>query len=171
MSPDPHPAPADPARTFRTLVLALVGAVLAVTVAVVLAVPVDGTSPDPEVVGAALAIVLAAAVVARAIGFRVPVLPASGTPQAHDDVRREALGRFQTSTILRFAVTEAGIIVVLALTFVMDEGPWPMLVAAPVGAVLMYLNCWPSRTNVDRVATALEADGARSGLRETFGHA
>lgn len=171
MTPQPTPAAADPARAIRTLVLALVGGVLALTVAVALAVPIDGTSPDPARVGAALAIVVAAALLARAVGFRVPALPTSTTSQSPEDVERAALARFQTSTILRFAITEAGIIVVVALTFVMDEGPWPTLVAAPVGAVLLYLNCWPSRANVERVATALEADGVRSGLREAFGHA
>lgn len=171
MSPDPQPAPADPAKAIRTLVLALVGSVLALTVAVALAVPIDGTSPDPVTVGAALTIVVASALLARAVGFRVPALATSTTAQSPEDVERVALGRFQTSTILRFAVTEAGIIVVIALTFVIDEGPWPTLVAAPVGAVLLYLNCWPGRANVERVASALEADGVRSGLREAFGHA
>ncbi|GAA2075178.1 hypothetical protein GCM10009821_12750 [Aeromicrobium halocynthiae] len=171
MSPDPQPAPADPARTFRILVLALVGAVPVITVAVALVLPAEGTSPDPLTVGVCVAVVLGAALAARLIGFRVPTLPAGSDARNDDAVRRESLNRFQSSTMLRFAVTEAGFIIVLAWTFVADEGPWPLLVVALPAAVLILLNCWPSRANVDRVATALEADGARSGLRETFGHA
>jgi hypothetical protein len=67
---------------------------------------------------------------------------------------------------LRFALTEAPIIAALALSFVLDEGPWPLVVAVVAGVPAMLFHVLVRPSTIERVRAGLEARGARSYLAE-----
>ena len=70
----------------------------------------------------------------------------------------------------RFVISEAVAIISLAGAFVLDGGFFVLLGGVAVSLTLMVLHVWPSARVIDKVASPLEADGARIGLRESFGH-
>ena len=160
------PNPAAAAQPLRLVVLSFVGAMVIVAILTPFVVP-PAQEPLPAwVLLACLAPVLLGTLLARSLGFRTAALP----PQASGpEVTQTALVRFQTSTFVRLAMTDVPFPVVFALCFVMPYGPWPALFTFLPALVSLVLLAWPSRSTVSRFADALEANGARSGLREAFG--
>ena len=161
-----NPATADPVRTLRILAIALGIQPLVILAAVTPVMPFDvDDEPTVPVVVGLIAVVTAGFAIAEAVGFRTPTLPISA-----DDHTPTSLERFQTLMLVRFSITEAPLIIGLATMFVLDEGLWPFLVTVTVGLPALWFETYPTRRNVDRLASRLEASGARSGLREAFGH-
>lgn len=157
------------ARSARILTAALISAlpVILVVVTVVIA-GVDGAfdfTPLPLVlqVAAGLGIHL----VLQQIGYRASPISRSTEPQ---QAASRARGQWQTSTMLRFALSESVAILSIAGAFILDGGFFILLGGVAISLVLMVLHVWPSARVVDQVARPLEADGARTGLREAFGH-
>ncbi len=165
----PSDVPEPSAQALRSLVLAFAGTIPIMLVALAFVLPLEAEDvPPPTLLLALLALVGAAFVLSRQIGFRTP-------PLRHDQAQdaaattRTALMRFQASTMVRLALAEAPFLVGVALSFVLSHGLWPALVTGLPSLLLMLWQAWPSRRVVGRFADALEADGIRSGLRESFG--
>lgn len=83
-----------------------------------------------------------------------------------DEAFTAAVGALRTVTILRFAVTEAPLIALIGVLFVLDYGLWPAVVALPVGLLVVAVSIYPSIGNVQALQDRLEANGARTGLVE-----
>lgn len=162
-SPDPH-------AVVRTLAVALSTAPVLVLVALLFVLPTTLDDAPPLPVAAGLVGLVALGVVAaETLGFRTRPL----SPSEHADqsaARSTALARYQSLMMVRFALVEAAVIVGIALSFVLDHAAWPAIVTIVLGTPAMVLEVWPSRRNVARVATRLEADGVRSGLTDAFPH-
>ena len=148
------------------LAISISTAPVVMLVAVLVVVPPDGTEPSLPVLLGVLALVGLGFLLAQGIGYRVPALPA-GLDEA--EARRRSLVAFQTRQLVRVALTEIPVVVAVALTFVLDEGPWPMVVATVAGVPAMLYHLLPSRRVVDRVRLGLESGGARSYLPEALG--
>ena len=105
-------------------------------------------------------------VLLETVGYRIPPLD---TDLSDADAQQAARGRWQTSMMLRFALSEVIALLSLAAAFVLDGGVWTYLGGAVVSLALMAVHVWPGARPVGRVADALEASGRQSHLREEFG--
>ena len=116
-----------------------------------------------------LALALSAAVLvslglAETIGFRASQ-PESA---AVDDEARagEEVLQYHNATVLRFAITEAPIIIAIAVCFTRDDGMWPYVMTGVPAVVITAYEIWPSRRNIEKYARAVEATGQPSYLRQ-----
>jgi len=164
----PLPDSASFAHSTRALAGSLIGAVVLVGVALAMVLPAPEPGPGALVV---LAVQVAAGVVAHllleAIGYRTPPLSSDLTDA---DAATQARTRWQSLMIMRFAITESIAIASIAAAFALADGSiLTYLGGAAVSLALMLVHVWPGARPVGKVADALEADGRRSGLRESFG--
>ncbi|HWV26777.1 MAG TPA: hypothetical protein VNZ66_06090 [Aeromicrobium sp.] len=164
-------APSPQATTLRILAAALCTSPLVLLAVLAFVLPTTWDDEPPVAVVLGLVVLVGVGFAsAEAIGFLTEPLETSlGTRP--DAARQVSLGRFQSSMLLRFALTEVPMLVGLAVSFVLDQGLWPLLTAVAVGLPVMWFETWPSRRNVTKYAARLEAGGVRSGLPETLGHA
>ncbi len=171
--PPPHPAPSGStgvAVTAWILPLAFLGGPLIVALAMwfVLGSTEEAMAPTP-----ALLVPLVAAggayAMAEAIGYRARPLPL-GMPPAQ--ATRTAGATWLSRMIIRLVLADVVLFVSLAAAFIVTTGAFLItLTGALLTVVLVALLCLPRRRSVDRVATALEAGGTPSGLRQAFGYA
>ncbi|GAA4675266.1 hypothetical protein [Nocardioides nanhaiensis] len=150
----------------RTVVGAVMGSLVVIGLTLWVTLPPDEALSAPDPVAAAGLVVagLALHLVIEAVGYRAPALPPG---QDTATTSRQAGERLMSGTVLRLALSETIAFVALALTFVLTPSTiLTYAVGAVVSLALLARHAWPSARVVDRVATALEADGARSGLRE-----
>lgn len=169
---NPPLQPGAAARTVRTLVLAFAGTLVMLTVVSTILLPLDeADAPPPLALAAFLLAPLLALLVIEAIGYRAAPLDAGSADGGLERVQTQAVARFMPGQMLRLALAEAPLLALLALSFVLPYGPWPLLVALVPGIAVLLFVAWPTRRNVQRVADALEAEGTRSYLPEAFGHA
>lgn len=151
-------------QSLRVMIGALLAAPVMITLAVAFVLPVG--EPDPIFLGILLVVSAAVAAAIPAFGYRlVPIERGVTTEEA----QRQALSRFQSAAMLRFALAEAPVIVGVAVAFV-DQSLVHCLVGAVASLILMGLHVWPTRRVVERCAERLEADGVASGLRSAFGY-
>lgn len=80
----------------------------------------------------------------------------------------EALRRLTAHLARSFLVLELPLVVAALLSLAGPHQAWAVLITAVPGLAALVFGTWPTRRNVDRFATALEADGVTSGLREAF---
>ena len=158
------PAP-SPGRSLRLLALSLVTSPVIVLVAVLFVLPPGEGELSPVGAVIALGAVAIGFLAAQTIGYRVTALE-PGLDEG--EARRASLLAFQTTMFLRFALTEAPIIAALALSFVLDEGPWPLVVAVVAGVPAMLFHVLVRPSTIERVRAGLEARGARSYLAEAL---
>lgn len=158
------------ARQLRTIA----GAVTAVPVLLGIVIfVVQGSSNGPGelswlAIGGSLAAAAIAWLLCEQIGYRLVPLAADRVDR---DVQKQALQRFQASMMIRMALAEVPALVALALTFV--QSPVNVVNYLPGGLAalaLISLHVQPTRTAVARSETALDRDGGRSGLSQTFGY-
>lgn len=150
----------------RTVVGAVMGSLVVIGLTLWVALPPDEalSAPDPIAVAGLVVAGLALHLVIEAAGYRAPALPPGQDPAA---TSKQAGERLMSGTVLRLALSETIAFVALALTFVLTPSTiLTYAVGAVVSLALLARHAWPSARVVDRVATALEADGARTGLRE-----
>ena len=172
-TPSTSPSPLDPAtvpRTLRLMVTTFAAALVMITLLSLVAVPPAEEDIPVTVLVLGVLLVALGAFAARVIGFRTTPLTPSDVDESTGTALRTSLARFQVSTLLRLALTEAPFLVVFAASLVLPYGPWPVVVALAPGLVLMVLLAWPSRRNVRWFTERLEADGVRSGLPDAFAH-
>jgi hypothetical protein len=152
------------------LSLSLMGALVIIPVALWFVVGTEEEATQAPATVLLIAIPAAGVVMhvlLEAIGYRVQPIP-PGT--SGDDARGQAVMRWQSSMIQRFALAESIAIVSIALCFVVPEGGYVLLLVGCVTSlVLMAVHVFPWSRPVGKVADALERDGVHSGLREVFG--
>lgn len=101
------------------------------------------------------------------IGYRAPALDPS---LSEEDAAASGRKVWQSTMVLRFALSEFVAIASLAAAFVVTEGGYlTYLGGLLVSVVLMAIHVWPSARPVGKLAEALERGGRSSHLRETFG--
>jgi len=166
----PGPSGSVPqAATLRVLAVALGTAPLLLVAVLAFVLPTSWDDEPPVLVVLGLVVLAGIGFLsAEAIGFHTEPLDASAA-RSVADAQRESVARFQTTMMLRFALTEMPILVGLAVSFVLDDGIWPLLVSAAVGLPVMWFEIWPGRRNAAKLATRLEAGGVRSWLPEALG--
>lgn len=115
-------------------------------------------------VAAALVLVvfLAAALVSRWWSRAAPLAPDEPAPE------HTAMRRLSSHIARAFVVLEIPLVAAAVLGLVGVLGGASMLVPVLAAVTALGFGTWPTRRNVDRFATALERDGARSGIREAF---
>lgn len=161
-----HPLGGSWVAQLRVLTLTVVGGLVVIGVALAFVLPLDESPPSWFTVAA-----LAAGVVLHlgldAFGYRTtpldPALPA-------DRATAVAMERYRAGMILRSALCESIAVASVALAFVLPVGGFAVYgVGAGVSVALLGIHVWPGPRPVDRAATALEAHGTPSGLREALG--
>lgn len=159
-APSSRPTPA-PLRAARVVVGAMMVAL--VVFGVVARLIMGSAWPEQAWVWITVLLVVAiGGVLAATLGLRVRPIPAGTHPA---EVRRLAGDALTSTTMLRAALTEAPAIVAFALAFLVDA--WVVYaVGGAMSLVLMAVLAWPSATVLHRLAAALDAEGARSGLAE-----
>lgn len=107
---------------------------------------------------------VAAFLTAETVGFQVaPIAPGTPTEQA----TAQAVERFRAQLFVRFALTEATVLVGLVLSFV-TAGMWPIVIAMVLGWPVLVWEAYPRRRTVERFAEKLESEGARTALAEAL---
>ncbi len=165
MSLEPH-RPESALRPIQ-MVSAMVG--IGAVMITVVRIFVDPSAPMPSV--AAILIVLvalvASAVLIRLVGYTVPALPPSITPE---QAASASLRAYTSTTTLRTAIAEAPVLVAFAVSFTFQPHSWlPLLIALPGALALWWLHAWPSARTAAALEDALEREGGESHLSETLG--
>lgn len=142
------------------------GALVFIGLACVFVLPVD-EAPPLWVPIAQVVAGIGVHTVLEAIGYHMDPLDPSLTG---DDAAAQARASWQSSMIVRFALSESIAILSLALAFVLPEGGFLIYAGgALVALVLMVVHVWPWARPVGKLADQLESAGQASGLREAFG--
>ena len=152
----------------QTRVFVVVQLVLVSGFAALIGLMLGGTAaPEPPWwVLAVLYAGLAAAIldVERSWTRIAPLAPDAMGEQALAD----GLAAYQRYLARAFIVLELPLVASALYAFIADHGGWPVFLVALPTVVALAVEAWPSVRNVARVATALEADGAASGLVDAF---
>ncbi|HWI33963.1 MAG TPA: hypothetical protein VNS83_06600 [Lapillicoccus sp.] len=150
--------------TLRMLVGAVVGALFLMAVALMFVLGFG--APPLWAVLLLLLIGVAVYAVLQSFGYRVkPVSPSLPPEQARD----AAMNAFRSTLMLRLTLAESVAIIGIALAFVAGRTVLLYDLGAAISVLLLAVHVWPSLRTVDRVVAGLEADGARTGLREVLG--
>lgn len=151
----------------------LAGAVIASIVVVAIVLGVAFTSderfeaPPLWLVGAQVAAAVLVHLVVEAIGYRTAALH---TETTEPEARALSARAFTTGTIVRLSLCESIALGSVVAGFLVGSGGYVgILTGAAISLALLAVHAWPRASTVDRVATALERDGARSYLREQLG--
>lgn len=161
-------APATVRYTLRFLTAALLGSEIVLLVAVSAATTASGGFKAPPVWAVVLvgALGIAAAVLVPLVGYRLPAIT-PGTPE--DEARGIVVKAVQSSTILRFALSEAVAVVSVALSFVVGHGGAIVcLIGVAVAIALGVLHVWPSDRVLTRTREALEREDGQSYLDDVL---
>lgn len=154
------------ALSTRLLSGSLMSAPLIMGMALFYVLPTDETPP----VWVFLALVVAGVAIhvfLEAFGYRVQALDPS---MSDDDAAAAGRVRWQSSMILRFALSEFVALASIVAAFVIEPGGFVgYAVGALVSLVLMIVHVWPWARPIGKTADALEAAGQPSYLREAFG--
>lgn len=157
------------ARAFRTLAGSLMAAPVLLGVALFFVLSGEEGVWDANPIAAAFA---ALGVVTHFVLTSViwKIIPPLEPGLDADTTWSKALAGMQPNMMLRFALTEAVLILGVATAFVVSSGGLTIFVVAAIATlVLMWLHVYPNESVVRRTQERLEAKGARTGLAEAFG--
>jgi hypothetical protein len=150
--------------TLRMLVGAVVGALFFMAVALMFVL-----SFGPPAIWAVVVLLLvgvATYVALERVGYRVkPISPNLDEQQTRD----AAMTAFRSSLMTRLTLAESVAIIGIVLAFVGGRTVLLYDLGAAISILLLAVHVWPSVRTVDRIVVRLEADGARTGLREMLG--
>jgi hypothetical protein len=160
--PNTGPRP-SPLTAMQPMIYSLLGAPILLAVAIWFTV---SSMEDPPIwtVVVVLALVVGGFLVAETIGYATPALP-SDTDR--DEAKRRAVMVWRTRLMLRFAVTEAPILVGLSMSFV-AESRWPFLVGLVAGWPVLAFEILPHRRSIEKLRARLDSGGASSFLDEAL---
>ena len=123
-------------------------------------------SPPVWAVLLVIAVGIAGAVVIPRVGYRLPAIEEGAAPE---ETRTTVLRAIQSTTILRFAMSEAIAFISFALAFVVgDGGAIVCVIGIACSLALGFWHVWPSDRVVTRIRGALERDGGQSLLDEVL---
>ena len=150
--------------TLRMLVGAVVGALFLMAVALMFVLGFG--APAPWAVVVLLVVGVAAYVLLEKVGYRIKPISPSLPP---DEAREAAMNAFRSSLMMRLSLAESVAIIGIALAFIGGHTVLLYDLGAAISILLLAVHVWPSVRTVDKVVGRLEADGARTGLRELLG--
>jgi hypothetical protein len=105
------------------------------------------------------------AVLAERVWLTASPLPTDADPA---ELRERALSIFASQTVRKMIYCEAPLLVAVVVTFVVDHGGWPLVVAGFPGLLILTWEIWPSTRTTAQTAAMLDSQGAESGLVESF---
>jgi hypothetical protein len=150
--------------TLRMLVGAVVGALFLMAVALMFVLGFG--APAVWAVVVLLAVGAGMYVLLETVGYRVAPVSPSLAPEA---ARETAVNAFRSSLMVRLSLAESVAVVGIVLAFVGGHTVLLYDLGAAISVLLLAVHVWPSLRTVDKVVGRLEADGARTGLREVLG--
>jgi hypothetical protein len=155
-------------RQVQTIAGAVVGSLLVAAIAMSAAFPDDRFEAPPLwLLVAQVAAAFGVHLLVEAIGYRTAALHVETTEA---EARALSSRAFTTSTIVRLSLCESIALGSIAAGFLVDSGGYVgILTGAAISLALLAVHAWPRAGAVDRLATALEREGARSYLREQLG--
>lgn len=118
-----------------------------------------------------LIIVLLAAPVAAAYFSERVWLEAEPLDPAEpaDDQRSQAVNVFAGQTLLKLYACTASIVFAIIMGFVFRQyAGWPILIGGVPSLAVMAFEIWPSARNTSMTQVMLDANGAESGLSNSF---
>ncbi len=157
---------AQQVKQLRTLVI--IQLTVTAVFATLLSLALGGTDePFPPwwAVAGLLVVLIAAVVNVERSWTRIPPLPAGLDTDA---ALTAALSHYQRHLARALLLLELPFLLAVLYAFVMPYGGWPIIIVAIATVVAIAVETWPTVRNTTRIATALEADGASSGLVEAF---
>jgi hypothetical protein len=156
---------AAPIQSLRNLVVILAGGL--VTLGIVLYNVIENGDYPPIWVPWALgALAVVSHLLSQTIGFNLRPVPAGTLP---DEAAAMARVAFQTSSLLRFVLTESVAIIALVLSFVVLPASWmTYLIGAVLALILLGVNVWPSSAVIAKAQQQLDRDGGQSYLRDAL---
>lgn len=110
-------------------------------------------------------LVVASGVLAERVWLQASPLDPADDPEEN---QRRAVGIFAAQTVRKLAICEAPVLLSILLAFIGSWGGWTILLVGVPGLALLAFETWPSLRNLSVSAAMLEADGAESGLVESF---
>ena len=160
------PAPVvPPIKSLRITIGFLVGGLVVVGV-VLYTVLKSGVYPPIWVPWALGGLAVTSHLLCQSTGFNRKPVPA-GTPP--DEAMAMARAAFHTSTMLRFALSEAVAIVAIVLSLAVQPASWmTYLIGGVLTLILIGVNVWPSAGVIDKAQQRLDRDGGQSFLRDAL---
>lgn len=127
-----------------------------------------GSDADYPPVWMAVALVVLVAIGA-VLAERVWLSAAPLSPELEPaEQERLAVGVFAAQTVRRLACCEAPLLIAVLVTFVVDHGGWPLVIAGVPGLIVLAWEVWPGLRNTSMTAAMLDSRGADSRLVESF---
>ncbi len=160
------PAPVTHQLKSTRILLGSVACALVMFGVVVYAQFPNGHYPPIGVAWALGGLAVISHLLSRSVGFRLKPVPAGTLPAEAMDMAKAA---FQTSTILRMALSEAVAIIALILTFIVLPASWmTYLIGGTLSLILMWVNVWPSTASISKVRAQLDREGGQSFLDDAL---
>lgn len=160
--PSVHPL----AQSFKILAYALMGAPFVMALAVYFTLA--GTDNSTVPVFPFLAFLSIAGVLGYASWAMIKQFPvfAPGEEIEHFEA---SWARLQPTFMLRFALSEAIMIIAVALAFVMGSGGLAIIATGLImSEIFLYLTFYPSKANLKRVEDHINSEGGRANLTQYF---
>ncbi|MGI9084079.1 MAG: hypothetical protein ACR2FE_02165 [Aeromicrobium sp.] len=85
-----------------------------------------------------------------------------------DQLRSQAVNVFAGQTVRKLAYCTVSVVFAVLVGFVGSYGGWPVLIGGLPSLVLIAFETWPSLRNTSITEAMLDAEGAESGLVESF---
>ena len=160
------PAPvAPPIRSLRILVGVLAGSLVMFGIVVYFALP-SGDYPPVWVAWALGGLAVISHLLSQRVGFNLKPVPARTLPAESMAMARAA---FQTSSLLRFALSESVAIIALVLSFAARPASWmTYLIGLALALILLRVNVWPNAAVISKAQQQLDRDGGQSFLRDAL---
>ena len=161
----PPAADATPIKSLRILVGTLASSLVIFGI-VLYNTHKNGDYPPVWVAWALGGLAVASHLLSRRVGFNLKPVPAGTAP---DEAMALALVAFQTSTVLRFALSEAVALVALVLSFVVLPATWmTYVIGGALALVLLVVNVWPGATIIGKAQRQLDREGGQSFLHDAL---
>ncbi|WP_293786094.1 hypothetical protein [uncultured Aeromicrobium sp.] len=157
--------PASRAATLRLLIVAMTTAPLFILVVVVFILGgfSDATLPPLWMIVGLLLLVAGAFGIARTLESQLTPIPL-GTDR--EQAISQAFQAFQTNLFLRLAILEAPLFIGVVVSFVVDHGPWPAVIAGVPTLIALAASLWPTPAAIRRTEQHLDRAGGRSYFSE-----
>lgn len=160
--------PATFRQTLRVLVATLLGSEVVLLLAVTATTSPSGGFNAPPV-WAILVVVglgVVSAIATDRLGYRLPAIEPGAEP---DETRARVLRAVQSTTLVRFVISEVGAFGSFALAFnVSDGGAIVCLIGVLLSLAIGIWNVWPGARVLTRVRSTLEREGGTSYLDDVL---
>lgn len=165
-SPAPAPPGPSPLTSLRITMGTLLVSPVVLTLMLTFVLWPDREPLPPWSILAVFVLTAAGFLLAQLTGY--PKRPVAGkTPEERG---RASVERFRSELILRFALTEAPVVMSIILSFIV-RNPIPLYAGASLSIVSMAWHTWPGERTIAEAQERYSADGQPAYLREALeGH-